>query len=1113
MREAVGQFGASAKSTLSNPSVTGQPEDQLRPPLVELLKALAEIRIPGAEIAPVGETPLDHIKTRPDYAVTVSNVLVGFIEVKAPGKGANPARFKDKHDRDQWSRLKSVPNLIYTDGNEFSLWSSGEPVGNIVRMIGDIETSGAALDAPEALLDLVERFLRWEPIPPRDAKELAATTARLCRLLREDVADHLSAGAGALPLVAHDWRKMLFPDATDAEVADGYAQAVTFGMLVAKAQNAELSKGLSGISQEFGNTLIGTALRLLAFDGSVSSLPSIRTLVRVVDAVDWGKISHGNPEAWLYFYEDFLAVYDNKLRKETGSYYTPTEVVHEMVRLVDDVLRSRFNQNDGLASRDVTLIDPAVGTGTFLLSVLRKIAATVEEDKGAGAVAAAIDEATKRVLAFEVQLGPFAVAQVRMLAEVTALTGQRYPRAPRMYVTDTLSDPHVEEEWLPFTWKPIGESRKEANRIKKHERIMVVLGNPPYKEKAMGRGGWIEDDSKGDSPLSKWMPPADWGVGAHAKHLRNLYVYFWRWATWKVFDQDAQSNTGIVCFITVAGFLNGPGFQRMRDYLRRTTDEVWIIDCSPEGHQPDVNTRVFQGVQHPVCIVLASRSPQTDTSVPARVMYRSLPEGDRKDKFKALKGVDLDGGGWSACSSGWRDPFLPAAVGAWATYPALSDMFVYSGSGVMPGRTWVIAPDAESLDKRWKRLIAAPTAEKEKLFHPHLRNGKSGDKHVNKVVEASLAGHAPRKVSVAKDQASCNAPTRYGFRSFDRQWIIPDSRVINQPNTELWKSFSDKQVFLTAITDHSPSAGPAVTMTGMIPDLHHYNGRGGRAFPLWLDAKATVSNVRPKLLVALSDYYSSPVSAEDLFCYVAAVTAHSAFIERFQKDLSTPGLRVPITASNDLFREAVEVGRTVVWLHTFGERFTNPGAGRPKRCPAMSGQRPKVPRDGAIGMSPDEMPESISYDDATLRLLVGNGWIEGVTPAMWNYEVSGVQVVRHWFSYRKADRTRPIIGDRRPPSELGTIQPDHWLAEYTEEILQLLNVLGRVIDLEPVQAKLLKRICEGDVISVTEFQEADAFSLTDCPTKPSDVTGKAAKSNPAQTTIPLASASQKRNKK
>ena len=112
------------------------------------------------------------------------------------------------------------------------------------------------------------------------------------------------------------------------------------------------------------------------------------------------------------------------------------------------------------------------------------------------------------------------------------------------------------------------------------------------------------------------MPPNDWNVGAHAKHLRNLYVYFWRWATWKVFGDGDPSRIegrkrdrkGIVSFITVAGFLNGPGFQKMRAELRSDADEIWVIDCSPEGHQPGVRTRIFQGVQQPVCIVMALRS-------------------------------------------------------------------------------------------------------------------------------------------------------------------------------------------------------------------------------------------------------------------------------------------------------------------------------------------------------------------------------------------------------------------------------------------------------------------------------------------------------------------------
>jgi hypothetical protein len=107
------------------------------------------------------------------------------------------------------------------------------------------------------------------------------------------------------------------------------------------------------------------------------------------------------------------------------------------------------------------------------------------------------------------------------------------------------------------------------------------------------------------------------------------------------------------------------------------------------------------------------------------------------------------------------------------------------------------------------------------------------------------------------------------------------------------------------------------------------------------------------------------------------------------------------------------------------------------------------------------MPDEIGYDESTNRLLVGKGFVDNVPPAVWRYEVSGKRVVTQWFSYRKKNRERPIIGDRRPPSKLGDIQPNHWLAEYTTELLNVLNVLAWLVTLEPTQAELLEAICDG----------------------------------------------------
>ena len=116
------------------------------------------------------------------------------------------------------------------------------------------------------------------------------------------------------------------------------------------------------------------------------------------------------------------------------------------------------------------------------------------------------------------------------------------------------------------------------------------------------------------------------------------------------------------------------------------------------------------------------------------------------------------------------------------------------------------------------------------------------------------------------------------------------------------------------------------------------------------------------------------------------------------------------------------------------------------------------------------------YDAAKRRLHIGKGYIDNVAPEVWAYEVSGMNVLRQWFSYRKRDRKRPIIGDRRPPSPLGDIQPDHWPAEYTSDLMDLLNVLGRLVALEPQQAALLDEILSGRLLDHDTLSSAGALA-------------------------------------
>lgn len=280
LNSVIATFGRTAKQKLANPAATGQPEDQLRAPFEQLIGDLADlVGIGRAHVVPVGESSLGALKTRPDFAITVHHALVGFVELKAPGKGADPRRYRDRHDKEQWEKLRSLPNVLYTDGNTFSLWQEGELIQSVVSLSGDIETAGDQLAAPPGFLPLFENFLRWEPIPPQSAKDLARVTARLCRFLRDEVTEQLALGSRALTALATDWRKLLFPDATDERFADGYAQAVTFGLLMARAKEISLAAGLQPVAAELtkSSSLIGSALRLLTDDAERSRLRWVRS--------------------------------------------------------------------------------------------------------------------------------------------------------------------------------------------------------------------------------------------------------------------------------------------------------------------------------------------------------------------------------------------------------------------------------------------------------------------------------------------------------------------------------------------------------------------------------------------------------------------------------------------------------------------------------------------------------------------------------------------------------------------------------------------------------------------------------------------------------------------
>lgn len=805
----------------------------------------------------------------------------------------------------------------------------------------------------------------------------------------------------------------------DAEFADAYAQTITFGLLLARREGV-IFEGLEipdiGEKLASRNLLVGRALFILTARPDRGKSMEERSIVlqtmrRVIGAADWTGWTAKGTYHWLY--EVFLEAYDPAIRRQKGVYYTPSEVTDFMARFVDEVLREKLHIDAGLAHESVVVLDPAMGTGTFLQSVIDRVAEMVTID--GGDVPASLRDLLKRLIGFERQIGPYAVAELKLEQALEAHNANARDEDFRLYVADTLDDPSKVP--LPARgrlYAPLAASRQAANQVKTNEDVMVVLGNPPYRTRAIKQGKWVlEKEGRQRSLLDDFR---EMGYGKYEYKLHDLAVYFWRWSLWKAFESTSDSR-GIVAFITTSAYLDGPGFAGMRRYLRDRTDFGWIIDLSPEGHWSPVRTRIFPSVPHPVCIGIFARGPDANDDS-STIKYLAVSGGQR-EKFEALKDVGVNASGWGTCARSATASLRSARLASWLQYPAIDDLPPCTSLGVTCNRAWVRAPETEVLSRRWRRLIFADPEEKRALIK------ETRDRTIDKLVPAFPGEHVALPLRI--ETSPVPRIERIGFRSFDRQYLIADQRVVDFLRPDLWRLRGENQIFLITQLREPLTSGPAVVFSAEVPDTHYFKGHhGGRVIPLYRDIRQTMPNIAPGLLLLLRNRLKAVIADDDLLAYIAGVSAHSGYTQRFHSELGQPGVRIPLTAVSELWHEAVEIGKHVIWLHTFGERFVDERRGRPLcRLPG----RPDVQQP--IPGSPEQLPGRIEYRSLDNCLILGwdqFGSIGPVTPAAADYEVSGMRVISHWFDYRKRNPS-----GRRGASDLDGENLYRWTNRMTEE--------------------------------------------------------------------------------
>ena len=670
-------------------------------------------------------------------------------------------------------------------------------------------------------------------------------------------------------------------------------------------------------------------------------------------------------------------------------------------------------------------------------------------------------------------MAPYIVAHLRLglaltsgLAEENGLDVGRwgFRFAPedrlRVFLTNTL-ELNTRPQIMALG-EHVADEARQAELLKKERPVLVVLGNPPYDRVASGVDasiqGFLVDTVPGrESNNSLFADILDVArehtIFSHHASLYNLYVYFWRWAMWKALENPLAP--GIVSFITASSWLTGPGFVGLRKLARDQGDEMWTVDLGGDNKGANPEPNVFN-IQTPVAIttVLRGRAALEGQAV---AHYRKVSGTSGAEKLAAVKALHSTGdplaGDWSPATGNSMGPLVPAGGGAaWLDMPALTDLFPWQQPGCKYGRLWPIAPHEDIIRRRWVHFTQAKQKDRAALFVT-ATTGRN--------ITTTVAG-MPRLADLTPD-AKSQPIVRYGYRSFDRQWALFDPRVTALERPDLWASRSSSQIFLTSLMTNQLAAGPSLTVSAHVPDLHYFCGRGGKdIIPLYRDAAAQEPNIVHDLLRDLGKIVRvARIDPEDLAAYVYALLSAPRYQVRFATGLETPGPRVPLTRDKKLWKQAVELGHSLLWLHTYAERYQDAAAGRMEAVPDVSG----IVWSRPLRRMPQK-PSELRYDPVSQTLTVGDGTVAGVRLEVWQYEVSGMPVVKKWLGYRTLDGSGKAASST---NELDRIRMETWPKEWNDELLDLLRVLTLTLEMHPRQAALLDQICDGPLIPAAEL--------------------------------------------
>lgn len=991
----------------------------------------------------------------PDITLRSKKSLIGWIEVKIPEENLDTTKFKD-----QFEKYKdSLENIIFTNLREWRLWqwakdgaddkSKVEP-REIARVNFDI-TSISPQDE-KAFEDFLAKFFEGRSYQTRTPKQLALALAKKTRLLSKQVEEALETTDEKSDLwkLKETFEKTLIQDISSHQFANMVAETMAYSLFLSALEHERRGNGTE-LTLTNAIDYLPTNVPILAdlyglIKKVASTIPSITESAQLlVDQLNASeierirqKLTEHKPgeDPVIQFYEPFLAEYDPREREVRGVYYTPKPVVDYIVRSVDWILRNKFGKEKGLADESVNLLDPATGTGTFLMSAIQEIYWNTKKENEALGEEMVSREFNKIVLnhilkhfyGFELLIAPYAVAHLKLTLEIERLgfdfkltkgDGDTENDRFKIYLANTLDDPMGKKDtkggytdaWI---YGSVAEESEAARKVKKDEPVLAIIGNPPYSISSQNMGTWIKD-------LTNTYKQ---GLGEqNLNALSDDYVKFIRFAQWKL----EKTGHGIFAMITSNTFTDGMVHRQMRRSLMDTFDEIYVYNLhgnsragenAPSGIRDENVFNIQQGVSINILVRHTKRQGE------CIVKYCDL-WGLRENKFSILLEENFDQTGWKVLA-----PKAPNWVFAernsdledeYQCYLSLKELFPTTGSGIKFRKDSLLVKNHFSR-KSVEEMLNDINRNDPNIFSKY--DFKETNDWTLKEKRKYFLDWSPNEITEVQYRPFDLRYTYYPTNKISQIIVRGDSRVrlmrhMLQPNVALLFTRINRQASLgyfyvsNKIVDLHPLDTAKDSM--IVAPLFLYPEKGESLFVgeagslqtarqpnISLTAGREIARKIGRIYYPIAEYPTKDgdehLTPKEIFYYAYAILHSPTYRSRYAEQLKINFPRLPLTSDKELFKGLVVLGNELVNLHLLGE---NPLDSSKTILDDSSKWNIKIGGNAPANLEKWKVTD-VRYDTKEKRVYVNAGqYFEGVEKEVWEFMIGGYQVCEKWLKDRK----------------------------------------------------------------------------------------------------------------